>query len=305
MGGFRSLAPQCQHGAGRQRGRLDTRGRGSDEAIQLSRHLSISRRLLQLLQRLPVAIATACVASGCRGVQSALDPAGPAAATIAHTWWLMAIGATLVLALVLALLWYTLARRQGGGEFRHGTRVIVLGGLALPTAVLIALLVYGTDAGRRVMAMDEAVDLVVEVEGRQWFWTFHYLDDGGGRVATTVNTLALPRGRMVEFRVSSVDVIHSFWIPRLGGKIDAIPGRTNMIRLRADLEGRMRGQCAEFCGLQHARMAFDVVSWPGERFDAWLADAARPSPTPSPPPVEVPAAQRAAPASPTHGSTTR
>ncbi|OHE83080.1 MAG: cytochrome c oxidase subunit II [Lysobacterales bacterium RIFOXYD1_FULL_69_11] len=255
--------------------------------------------------RIPALAAGACAASGCRGVQSALDPAGPAAATIAQTWWLMAAGATLVLALVLALLWYTLARRQDGADFRHGTRVIVLGGLVLPTAALIALLVYGTDAGRRVMAMDEAVDLVVEVEGRQWFWTFHYLDDGGARVASTVNTLALPRGRMVEFRVSSVDVIHSFWIPRLGGKIDAIPGRTNTLRLRADLEGRMRGQCAEFCGLQHARMAFDVVSWPGERFDAWLADDARPSPTPSPPPVELPAARTPATPSQSTGTPTQ
>lgn len=255
--------------------------------------------------RVPALAAAVWILSGCSGVQSALDPAGPAAAAIAQTWWLMLIGAALVLVMVMALLWYTLARPQDGAQFRHGTRVIVIGGLMLPTLVLIALLIYGTDAGRRVMAMDEPVDLVVEVEGRQWFWTFHYLDENGDRLASSTNALALPRGRMVEFRVTSADVIHSFWIPRLGGKIDAIPGRTNTLRLRADITGRMRGQCAEFCGLQHARMAFDVVSWPGERFDAWLADDGRAPPTPSPPPVELPASRPATTPAPATGTPAR
>ncbi|MEG3192891.1 cytochrome c oxidase subunit II [Lysobacter sp. D1-1-M9] len=215
--------------------------------------------------------ASVLATGGCGGVQSALDPAGPAAAAIADTWWLMAIGATLIWALVMVLLWYTLARRQDGPEFAHGTGLIVAGGLVFPSLVLIALLVYGTAAGRSVMAMDQPVDLVVEVEGRQWFWTFRYLDADGRPAAATRDVLALPLDAMVEFRVSSADVIHSFWIPRLGGKIDVIPGRVNTLRLRADVAEPMRGQCAEFCGLQHAHMSFEVVTLPAAEFERWLA----------------------------------
>ncbi|MDQ3618083.1 MAG: cytochrome c oxidase subunit II [Pseudomonadota bacterium] len=261
-----------------------------DSGILPSRHWPVSAIL---------AMALAILASGCRGVQSALDPAGPAAAAIAQTWWLMLIGAALVLALVMALLWYTLSRRQDGPEFVHGTRLIIVGGLVLPTTVLLALLIYGTATGRTVMAMDERVDLVVEVEGRQWWWTFRYLDGDGRTTATTTDVLALPVGRTVEFRVSSVDVIHSFWIPRLGGKIDAIPGRINTLRLRADVAEPMRGQCAEFCGLEHAHMSFDVVAMPAAAFDRWLTTQGR---EPLPPTTRLtghdPAASAGAKASP-------
>lgn len=219
-----------------------------------------------------LSLVAALAATSCSGVQSTLDPAGPAAAAIAQTWWLMAIGASVVFALVMGLLWHTLARRGDGRQFVHGTRVIVFGGLLLPSLTLIALLAYGTAVGHRVAAVAPPADLVVQVVGRQFHWDFRYLDGADGQtVAVTTDVLVLPRGRMVEFQVTSADVIHSFWIPRLGGKIDAIPGRVNPLRLRVDRAGPITGQCAEFCGREHAHMRFDVLALPPAQFDRWLA----------------------------------
>lgn len=216
-------------------------------------------------------VPAALALGGCRGVQSMLDPAGPAAAMIAGVWWLMAAGAVTVMALVLAVLWRALARRRTPLEEGRAVSLIIAGGLALPTVLLIALLVHGTAVGHRVKVLDGRVGHVIEVEGRRWFWTFRYLDDDGRVVARTTDRLVLPLGQPVEFRVTSADVIHSFWVPRLGGKIDAIPGRVNELRLRAQVAGPMRGQCAEFCGLRHAHMDFDVIVLPAAGFERWLA----------------------------------
>ncbi len=205
--------------------------------------------------------------------QSALHPAGPAAETIAFTWWLMAGGATLAWALVMGLFLWTWRRRsrQSRGP---GERLIVVGGIAFPTVVLAALLVYGSATSGRVTGLDAPVDDVIEVSARQWQWDFTYLDDQGRPLATSTDRLVLPRGRMVEFRITSHDVIHSFWIPRLGGKIDAIPGQANYLRLRADRVVTLRGQCAEFCGRDHSYMAFDVQVLEPEAYRQWLDQGA-------------------------------
>jgi cytochrome c oxidase subunit 2 len=219
---------------------------------------------------LAVAAGVMLAGSACSGPQSTLDPAGPAAAAIATTWWWMLGGALLVWALVLGLLLRALLRGENTRALARPRRLIVAGGLVLPTVVLAALLVYGSVHSQRITGSGSDVELVVAVDARQWQWTFRYLDDAGATQATTIDALVLPRGRMVEFHVRSEDVIHGFWIPRLGGKIDAIPGRVNRLRLRADRAGAIRGQCAEFCGLGHARMAFDVrVLEPGA-WEAWL-----------------------------------
>ena len=205
----------------------------------------------------------------CSGPNSALDPAGPAAAAIARTWWLMLAGAVAVWALVLVLLWAALSRRVRRQAPERGLRMILAGGVVLPTVVLIALLVYGTLTSSAVTGLRDNVDARIEVVGRQWQWEFRHLDGAGVAVASAFDTLVLPRGRMVEFQVRSEDVIHSFWIPRLGGKVDAIPGRVNTLRLRADQASVMGGHCAEFCGLQHAHMEFEVRVVEPEAYDAW------------------------------------
>ena len=209
--------------------------------------------------------------AGCGGPQSALAPAGPAAATIAQGWWLMAGAFTVVWAIVLALLWLALRRRDGDSALRHPRRLIIAGGLILPTVVLAALLVWGSVTSGRLTWPGRAPDAVIDVTARQWQWQFDYRDDGGAVVAGSLDEIVLPVGRMVELRITSDDVIHSFWIPRLAGKIDAIPGRVNVLRLQADDSTPMRGQCAEFCGLDHARMAFSVRVVDDAAWSRWLA----------------------------------
>ncbi|MCD9028840.1 cytochrome c oxidase subunit II [Luteimonas sp. BDR2-5] len=207
----------------------------------------------------------------CGGPQSALSPAGPAAATIAQGWWLMATAFTAVWAIVLALLWLALRRRDGDSALRHPRRLIVAGGFVLPTVVLAALLVWGSLTSGRLAWPGEEPDAVIDVTARQWQWHFHYRDADGAVVAESLDEVVLPLGRMVELRITSDDVIHGFWIPRLAGKIDAIPGRVNVLRLQADEATPMRGQCAEFCGLDHARMEFRVRVVDDAAWAAWLA----------------------------------
>ncbi len=219
--------------------------------------------------------------TGCKGVQSTLDPGGPAAQAIATTWWVMLAGAGAVFVLVMALLVVAMSGRHRP-ELRRPGLLVAMGGLALPIVTLVALLVYGTLAGRQVIALGQDSDLVVEVSARQWQWQFTYLDADGAPAATTTDTLVLPLDALVEFRIASEDVIHSFWIPRLGGKMDAIPGRINTLRLQASETGAFRGQCAEFCGLAHSHMSFDVDVRPPSRFDAWLQDQALPPPAAAP-----------------------
>ena len=219
-----------------------------------------------------------------------LDPVGPSAQAVAQVWWWM-LGVAMVVTVGVVSVWL-LAMRRGGRHpeaandpaqaARHGLRWIVGGGIVLPTVAITALLVFGTPAGLHQLPypggeVDRPAPLRIEVQARQWAWTLHYPDSG----LRLRNELRLPVGRPVHIHVGSLDVIHSFWVPRLGGKIDAIPGRTNVVRLQADQAGRFRGQCAEFCGLNHARMVMTVIAMPAADFDAWLAaQAAHPSPTP-------------------------
>ncbi len=215
--------------------------------------------------------AFAALATACTGPQSALDPAGPAAAEIARGWWLMVTAFTAVWAIVLALLWRALARRAPDTRLHRPDRLVVWGGVVFPTVVLAALLVYGSLTSARVTGVGVEPDAVVDVTARQWQWHFRYRDADGQVIGESVDELAVPLGAMVEYRITSDDVIHSFWIPRLGGKMDAIPGRVNTLRLRADQRTPMRGQCAEFCGLEHARMLFPVHVMDTGEIAGWLA----------------------------------
>lgn len=204
--------------------------------------------------------------------QSALHPAGPAAETIAFTGWLMTAAAALAWLLVVGLFLWTCRRRVVRGK-PPGEGLILVGGVVFPTVLLVSLLAYGSATSSQVTGSGSAADEVVEVLARQWRWEFTYLDGEGLPLARSVDRLLLPRGRMVEFRIRSADVIHSFWIPRLGGKIDAIPGQVNRLRLRADRIAPLRGQCAEFCGRDHSNMAFEVQVLEPEDYRRRLAQA--------------------------------
>jgi cytochrome c oxidase subunit 2 len=120
--------------------------------------------------------------------------------------------------------------------------------------------------------------LVIEVSARQFWWELRYRQGDTGQAVTTANELHVPVGRTVEIRLHSTDVIHSFWVPALQGKLDAVPGKTNVTWIRAERAGSFPGQCAEYCGMQHALMRLLVVAQPGAEFGRWLQDQARPAP---------------------------
>ncbi|WP_346797789.1 cytochrome c oxidase subunit II [Halomonas sp. Bachu 37] len=220
--------------------------------------------------------------SGCAGDKSILAPAGQAAADVALVWWAMLGFFTLVFVVVVVLWLYAFRRgerpeRTQEQERRIARRWIVGGGLLLPGVSIVALLAFGIPAGQRMLPipLNDPPD-VIEVIGHQWWWEVRYPGAEGGEVVTA-NQLVMPVGEPVDFHVTGADVIHSFWVPRLGGKIDMVPGHTNRIRLEADAAGVFGGQCGEFCGTQHAHMQLYVEAMERDDYEAWLAQRQRES----------------------------
>ncbi|MAN76290.1 MAG: cytochrome c oxidase subunit II [Rhizobiales bacterium] len=208
---------------------------------------------------------------GCAGSLSVLDPAGPAAAAISALWWVMFWAAAALLLLVAGLLWAGWKRPGFGGSVAP-TRWIVWGGLAMPGVLLTVLLGYALFTGERLLphALAETPTRVA-AHGVMWQWQFSYADAPG---APPTPILHIPAGEPVDVIVTSGDVIHSFWVPRLAGKIDAIPGHENTIRIQADRAGTYRGVCAEFCGAGHTGMRFTIEAHDGEAFDTLMAELA-------------------------------
>ncbi len=160
--------------------------------------------------------------------------------------------------------------------------MVILGGVVVPIVLLTLLLVYTSYQGA-ALARDGPAALRVEVIGHQWWWRVRYLDANGALDFETANEIRLPLGQRVELALRSADVLHSFWVPNLAGKLDMIPGRTNRLSVTPGIAAVARGQCAEYCGGPHAQMALYVVTTPREDFDAWRtsqrAPAARSDPT--------------------------
>lgn len=229
---------------------------------------------------------------GATGLTSSLDARGPAAAEIAFLWWLMFGIAAVVFVIVLGALAYALMRARREGQrpedpakaSRQGNRAVLWLGAIIPA--LILTVVFGFNVRSLVVlagppSRDEA--LTIQAVGHQFWWEIRYLRPGqsDGEAVVSANEVWLPVGQRVRLEVTGDDVIHSFWIPSLHGKIDTIPGETNVFWLEADREATLRGLCAEFCGLQHANMAFIVRAVPPQDFDTWLAGQARPAPIPA------------------------
>jgi cytochrome c oxidase subunit II len=207
---------------------------------------------------------------------SALDPQGPAAARVARLWWLLFWISAAVFTLVCLLVTAALARRRGTRDelVRRGggEALIVLGGVVLPAVVLTAVYVVGL-RDMRALTVPAHTDLTVEVTGHDWWWEVRYPGQG----IVTANEIHVPVGRPVRLVLTSGDVIHSFWVPQLTVKTDLVPGHTNTTWLQASRPGVYRGQCAEYCGLQHAKMAILVVADPPDGFARWLANERRPA----------------------------
>ena len=215
------------------------------------------------------------------GMQSALAPGGPAAQEIAGLTAVLAGGAAVILVLVMGLLAFGAAT---GPRRVHTLLWVVGGGIVFPVAVLSTLLVYDRGLSHALTAPAPPGAVRIEVEGRQWWWEVRYPMGAAGRdLVAAANEIRVPVGVPIDLLLTSLDVIHSFWVPSLAGKVDMVPGHRNRLTIQADRAGVYRGQCAEFCGVQHARMALLVVAVPRNDFDAWLAREAAPAVPPATP----------------------
>lgn len=199
---------------------------------------------------------------------SVLAPVGLDAASIAQIGWVLFVGGALIFVGVMLLLARALLGRP---RPVRPALWIVGGGLVFPVVVLSALLVWTVSKTAGFARATPADALVVSVVGRMWWWEIRYRDPASGAEVITANELHLPVGRPVHIGLTTADVIHSFWVPQLGGKTDMIPGRVSRLLVTATEPGLYRGQCAEYCGEQHARMALHVVAETPDDFAAWLA----------------------------------
>jgi len=216
-------------------------------------------------------------------LQSILHPGGSEAARITALWWGLLAICTLVWLAVAAAAAIGMLRGHRGqsahvSDAQVGKRVAFAG--AASVIALIAILFQSVLTGRALNRIQTGDALRITVTGNQWWWDVQYDNPNPSLRVTTANEIHIPVGRPVAFSLFSNDVIHSLWIPNLQGKIDLVPGRRNELWLQADKPGVYRGQCAEYCGLQHAKMALVVVADPPDRFEYWLAANRAPAPAP-------------------------
>ena len=200
------------------------------------------------------------------------DPAGPYSEPVTTLAWALLLGGTAVFALVLAALGAALFGSAALKARLGGEKAIWIGGFAFPAVVLTGLLIWGLMLTSSLSATRvTGAEMRVKIIGEMWWWRVHYQDAEGRQTLRDANELHIPVGKPVLLELETADVIHSFWVPRLGGKMDMIPGRTNRLLIQADKPGVYKGQCAEYCGGPHALMGFIVVAHTAEDFARWKA----------------------------------
>ncbi|HEX8211555.1 MAG TPA: cytochrome c oxidase subunit II [Longimicrobium sp.] len=235
----------------------------------------------------PHACAAAVLLAGCERQFSATHPVGPQAERISDMIWFLTWLGTAVFVVVVGFLFYALWRGKqreesaAGPEAERRMAWWVGGSVAATTAILLVLLVYNFYTGRALAAFADSSAMTIRVTGHQWWWSVEYQDPLYSRRVSTANEIHIPVGRKVRLEVQSRDVIHSFWAPNLHGKIDLIPGYGGTTYFSADEPGVYSGRCAEFCGLQHAKMNFLVIAEPPDRFAAWYEAQLRSAPPPA------------------------
>jgi cytochrome c oxidase subunit 2 len=201
------------------------------------------------------------------------------------TWGVLIISVLVVIITTAILLFATFARRERPPSStskerqlvsRAGNPVsVIYAGLILSTVVLFGVTIWTMMTLADIAAPPSKPSITVEVTGHQWWWEVRYLSDDPSQIFTTANEIHIPVGEPVAIKLRSADVIHSFWVPALSGKTDTIPGQTNTTWILADRAGTYRGQCTEYCGLQHAHMGFELVAMPKEKFESWRKDQLR------------------------------
>lgn len=210
--------------------------------------------------------------SGCNDRLSVLHPAGPVAQDIASLWWVMLVGAGTILLLVAGMLVAAVLRTPPAGQDDADVRFWLWGmGLAFPLVTLATLTAYGLFIGERLLPRAASDLVTVRAKARQWEWSFTY-PDLPGRV--TEGILHVPAGRPVDVEITSRDVVHSFWVPRLGGKLDAIPGHVNVLRIEAAAAGTYAGQSAEFSGKGYREHVFTVIAHDAAAWSRFLQEGA-------------------------------
>jgi cytochrome c oxidase subunit 2 len=216
--------------------------------------------------------------AGCADMQSALSPQGPQAERLAALFWAMTSASAAILVIVVVFIGLALFGPARLRETLSADAMVVAGGVIFPVVTLSALLIANFALfGRGAEARMGEEPIRVSVVGERWWWRVAYrLPDGGG--FETANEVRVPVGRTIELTLTSADVIHSFWAPRLAGKLDMFPGRQTTLRFAADRAGVSRGQCAEYCGGAHAMMAFNVVAMAPADYAQWLRGQAAPAP---------------------------
>ncbi len=210
--------------------------------------------------------------AGCEGRQSVLDTAGEDAAALAALFWVMLWGAVALWLLVAAIFIYVTYFNVAVMPRKLAEGLIIGGGIVFPTVLLGGLLVYSLPMTATQRLPGDG--LTVRVTGEQWWWRVDYLPEGADEPIISANEVRLPAGQRSDLVLNAKNVIHSFWVPALGGKTDMIPGRETGMSLLPTDPGVYRGQCAEFCGASHALMAFETVVMEPDDFDAWLDHAA-------------------------------
>jgi cytochrome c oxidase subunit 2 len=216
-------------------------------------------------------------------LQSVLHHGGGDAAVIGELAWGMTAAGTLIFVAVMALLALSLRKHARPLSPRWW---IAGAGVAFPVVVLSILLGWSTWRSAQLRPQTSNGALAMSVTAKMWWWEVRYRAPASGREVAAANEIHIPVGQDVYLGLNAADVIHSLWIPALGGKRDMIPGRVTGLRLRADKPGVYRGQCAEYCGIQHARMALQVVAHPPAEFAAWVAAQARPAIQPADPQLQ-------------------
>lgn len=202
----------------------------------------------------------------------------------ALTWGLLIISIVVVVVVTGLVLWGILrgGPAQGSGITRQGNGLrFITAGLAVTVVALLASVVWTMVVLAKVGSPPSEPRLTLDISGRQWWWQVRYQGEKPAQTFVTANELHIPVGEPVRVNLSSADVIHSFWVPALSGKTDAVPGQVNTTWLEADTPGVYVGQCTEFCGAQHAHMGLRVVAEPRDTFEAWLADQLTPAAAPN------------------------
>ena len=234
-------------------------------------------------------VASLALLTGCGHQQSMFAPGGPAANHIANLGWFVLILFIIVAVVMWALLGWAVSRRRGSFaehapiDVGGGQPWILIGGFAIPFVILAAVFVVGLDAMTEfpLEGPHETVPADIRVTGHRWWWQVNYIKGPLDQQMTTADEIHIPVGRPVDIDLTSDDVIHSFFVPRIHGKVDLVPGQTNRIRIQADQPGVYRGQCAEYCGAQHANMILLVVADPPAQYEAWKARQIAPAEEPA------------------------